>query len=92
MLLSLPVPAENQVDNPPASKTLERAVKTQIRDFTHGNVCSITIETVGDRMVVSGFANSYYQKQLALQAVLEVLGDHSSLQIDLQIEVVEPIG
>lgn len=92
MLLNLPVPAENQANNPPALKTLERAIKTRIKDFTHGNVCSITIQAAVDRMVVSGFANSYYQKQLALQAVLEVLGDHSSLQIDLQIEVMEPIG
>src|SRR5262245_8415471 len=61
-----------------------------IEQRTGGRVHKLSVETVGDRLVVHGYSGSYYVRQLALAAVfetLEAMDFEKPEQVDLDIEV-----
>ena len=58
---------------------------------THGQVQALTVQILGGRTVLSGFAESYYAIQLAvvgLQETLDALGLDRPGRVDLNIDVV----
>ena len=61
-----------------------------IEQRTTGRVHSLCVETIGGRVIVHGHTGSYYVRQLALAAVLEVLeaseAEHPE-PVELDIEV-----
>ncbi len=46
------------------------------------------VEVIDRTVVVRGRAPSHHVKQLALVGVLDVLGSHDSMQVELNVEVV----
>ena len=51
---------------------------------SHASVESLTVTTVNDQVVLAGFASSFYIKQLATQATLEVEPEISFVN-DIQV-------
>jgi hypothetical protein len=47
----------------------------------------LKVQVLGNRVALRGCAPSYYVKQLALHAALEVLGPAAALGIDLDVKV-----
>ena len=66
---------------------LERAVEEQIVQRTWGRIHALRVERIGERLIVHGRTSSYYVKQLALLATLEVLGSSDTVTLDLDIQV-----
>ena len=74
----------------PAATDLNSHVERWIEQRTGGRVHSLSVEAVGDRVIVHGHTGSYYVRQLALAAVLEALEAAESEppeQVELDIEV-----
>ena len=59
-------------------------IQAQIETRTHASVESLTVTTVNDQVVLAGFASSFYIKQLATQATLEVEPEISFVN-DIQV-------
>jgi carbon storage regulator len=57
---------------------LDRCLAEWIGRRTNGRIRRLSVKTVGDRMVISGSAASYYALQLAQAAVSEVLDTWNS--------------
>jgi len=77
MLVKDPVRAPN--------KKLEQAVERKIARRTWGRVGQLRVEIEHGRLVVHGYALSYYAIQLALAAVREV---YPSGAVDLDIQII----
>ena len=69
---------------------LERAVEEQIVQRTWGRIHALRVERIGERLIIHGRTSSYYVKQLALLAALEVLGSRETATLDLDIQVGQP--
>ena len=53
---------------------------------TWGRLRDLRVELVGNTAIVRGWTNSYYIKQLAIQALLEALGDSEWIPlVDIQV-------
>jgi hypothetical protein len=72
-----------QMDGCDLKETIER----QIEQRTWGRIHRLHVESSGGRLIVHGCTSSYYSKQLALEAALEVLGWTENTQVELDIEV-----
>jgi hypothetical protein len=70
---------------------LEASVERRIQERTWGRVRQLRVEAGQDRLVVRGCTPSYYVKQLAVQAVLEVVG-WDAPRVDLDLQVSESAG
>ena len=70
-------------------RLLERAkaFKHQIVQRTGGRVETLEVELIDDCVVVRGIVPCYYLKQLALQAVLDLIGAASATRIELNVQV-----
>jgi hypothetical protein len=69
---------------------LETHLVRAITACTHGQVQALTVQILGGRTVLSGFAESYYAIQLAvvrLQEAVDALGLDRPGRVDLNIEV-----
>ena len=69
---------------------LETHLVRAIAARTHGQVQALTVQILGGRTVLSGFAESYYAIQLALvelQNAVDALGLDRPGRVDLNIEV-----
>ena len=69
---------------------LETHLARAIAARTHGQVQALTVQILGGRTVLSGFAESYYAIQLAvveLQEAVDALGLDRPGRVDLNIEV-----
>ena len=66
---------------------LEGSIERRIAERTWGRVHWLRVAVGDGRAVVSGYAPSYYIKQLAIQAALEALGTDESLLPVLDIQV-----
>jgi hypothetical protein len=64
-------------------------IKQRIVHRTGGRIQMLEVEVIDRTVVVRGCAPSHYVKQLALVGVLDVLGCHDSMQIELNVEVVD---
>jgi hypothetical protein len=69
---------------PPTDAELEQRLERQILQRTWGRIHQLRVEARPDRAVIHGYTSSYYAKQLAIQAVREVL---DSVPVELDIEV-----
>ena len=66
---------------------LELALGRQIELRTHGRIRPLSVDVRPDRIVVGGTAPSYYLKQLALEAVLDVTRTRGPLLVAMKIRV-----
>jgi hypothetical protein len=69
------------------SAALEQAIKQQIARRTGGRVQMLEVELKNGEVVIRGRAPCYYLKQLALQAVLDVIGSAGATTIQHHVEV-----
>jgi hypothetical protein len=75
---------KSQLGNAELLWNLER----QIVQRTLGRVRDLHVETQDDRVIVRGFTPSYFMKQLAIQAALEVLDrEQRPRELDMQLDV-----
>jgi hypothetical protein len=74
----------------PASPGLEKAIMHQIGQRTGARIQMLEVEMVDDVVIIRGYAPCYYVKQLALQAVLDVLGSFRTSRVELNVYVPEP--
>ena len=72
-----------ELDGPDLTCQLENWIEQR----TSGRVRDVSVEIIGRRVVVHGHAGSYYVRQLALAAVLEVLQPERVEQVELDIDV-----
>jgi len=69
----------------------QQEVRRRIAARTHGRVFGVEVEVIDGRVIVRGRSNSYYGKQLACAAAVELLDGLNFAplrQIELDIEVV----
>jgi len=66
---------------------LEEAIASRIGQRTSGRLRRLRVEASAERVVVRGATSSYYIKQLALQAALEVTRSANGPQVELDIAV-----
>ena len=66
---------------------LELDITRQIAQRTSGRVHQLQVKVTEDRVVLYGYTASYYVKQLALQAVLDVLSSMNSTSVALEIQI-----
>jgi hypothetical protein len=72
------------------SGDLAGSIEGQILKRTWGRVHHLRVEENADRLTIRGSAPSYYVKQLAIQAVLDVLGPEAAPHVWVDLEVSEP--
>ena len=73
-----------------ATGDLTAFVERWIDRRTGGRVRSLSVERVGDRLMVHGFTGSHYVRQLVLAAVLEALESsqvNQAFRVDIDIQV-----
>jgi hypothetical protein len=70
-----------------APAELAQAIERHIVERTWGRVRRLGIDVQDDRVYVHGNTPSYYVKQLAIQAVRDVLGEDEPIAIRVDIEV-----
>jgi osmotically-inducible protein OsmY len=66
---------------------LQQAIERQIVQRTWGRIHRLQVDVCDGHVVVHGCTQSYYQKQLALQGVLDVLGSTDPRQVEMDIVV-----
>ncbi len=66
---------------------LPQTVEREIRQRTWGRVSQLQVELADGRVIIRGCSSSYYAKQLAIQAAMEVIGEDDSVQLEVDIEV-----
>jgi hypothetical protein len=66
---------------------LEDEIRLRILEKTWGRVQMAKIEAAGNRIVITGRAPSYYLKQLAIQAALDVLGARGRGEVEMDLKV-----
>jgi hypothetical protein len=74
-------------DRQPLMAERAEAFVCKIVQRTGGRIAALEVEFVDDRVVIRGTVPCYYIKQLALQAVLDLIGSAVATRIDLNIQV-----
>jgi osmotically-inducible protein OsmY len=69
------------------SVSLEQTLERRITERTWGRIRRLQVEVAEGRVLIRGFTESYYAKQLAIQGALDVLGPGRARELVLQIEV-----
>ena len=70
---------------------LRQTIERQIAQRTWGRVHRLALEDTENRLVVRGYTCSYYVKQLAIQAILEVVGaEMKEVQVDIEVGAAGP--
>jgi len=71
---------------------LRQTIEWQIAQRTWGRVHRLALEDTENRLVVRGYTCSYYVKQLAIQAILEVVGaEMKEVQVDIEVGAAGPV-
>jgi hypothetical protein len=70
----------------PTPDALQQTIERQIAERTWGRVHRLQVEVTEGRVSVRGYTSRYYDKQLAIQAVLEILSPNRAT-VDMAIEV-----
>ena len=68
-------------------EALARNVEQKIVQRTWGRIHRLQVEVTEGRLVVHGCTSSYYAKQLALEAALQLLGSTDATIVELDIQV-----
>jgi hypothetical protein len=68
-----------------SSDATEQAVRDGIVRRTGGRVRMLAVEVQGELVVIRGWTSCYYLKQLAIQAVLEVVGFARPVRVELDV-------
>src|SRR5262245_37713201 len=76
-----------QESGQPKPSKLDQDIKERIAQVTGGRIHDLEVELTDDRLVIRGICASYYVKQLALQAVLDVVGDPAAINLEFNVEV-----
>jgi hypothetical protein len=71
----------------PQLRDLEETIKDRIAQRTRVRMRSLTVAVSGDRIVISGWAPSYYLMQLALQGALEAAWSAGAYRVELNVHV-----
>jgi hypothetical protein len=71
---------------------LAQAIERQIVQRTWGRIHRLQVEIIDDRVVVHGYTQSYYSKQLALEGVLDVIDDSTRVELDIHVAAVPRIA
>jgi hypothetical protein len=74
------------------SEDLAQAIERQIVQRTWGRIHRLQVEVIDDRVVVHGYTQSYYSKQLALEGVLDVIDDSTRVELDIHVATVPRIA
>jgi hypothetical protein len=69
------------------SAKLAEALERRITERTWGRIRRLRVDVADDRVLIHGFTQSYYAKQLAIQGALDVLGPGRPRELVLNIEV-----
>jgi hypothetical protein len=67
------------------SAGLAQAIERQIVQRTWGRIHRLQVEVIKDRVVVHGYTQTHYVKQLALEGVRDVIGDCDGVELDVQV-------
>jgi hypothetical protein len=71
----------------PRSAELEQAIRHRILERTGRRIRALEVEVVGDHIGIRGRTATFHLKQLALQALLEVIGTVGLNRIEHNIQV-----
>lgn len=63
---------------------LALAIEHQIRQRTNGRVKRLEVQVLDGTVIVTGDADSYYTKQLAMEGIVDVLG---AIETDIQLDI-----
>ena len=66
--------------------TIDESVRVQIREHTNGLIHGLQVNVTTEHVILTGRTSSYYAKQLASHAAMNVLGE--VLELTNNIEVV----
>jgi len=66
--------------------TIDQSVRVQIRQHTNGLIHGLQVNVTTEHVILTGRTSSYYAKQLASHAAMNVLGE--VLELTNNIEVV----
>jgi len=66
---------------------LTEILQDRIQWRTGGRIRQLCVVTGNDRVVIQGMTSSFYLKQLALAAILEVIGSTAAFRVTLDIHV-----
>ena len=64
---------------------LAQAIERQIVQRTWGRIHRLQVEVIDDRVVVHGYTQTHYSKQLALEGVRDVIDDSTRVELDIQV-------
>ncbi|MCI0376867.1 MAG: hypothetical protein L0215_04625 [Gemmataceae bacterium] len=68
---------------------LEQAIERHIKERTWGRVRRLRVEVSKERVFVFGLSSTYYVKQLAIQAVLEILSSGTYPPVVIELDVAQ---
>ncbi|HEV3145749.1 MAG TPA: hypothetical protein VGZ47_17810 [Gemmataceae bacterium] len=71
----------------PKPAQLDLAIKDRITQATGGRIHALVVELVQERVIIRGTALTYHVKQLALEAVLDVVGPVDMGRVEFNIQV-----
>jgi hypothetical protein len=70
---------------------LRQTIERQIAQRTWGRIHRLALEDRENRLIVHGYTCSYYVKQLAIQAILDVVGaEAKEVQVDIEVGAAGP--
>jgi hypothetical protein len=65
---------------------LAQAIERQIEQRTWGRIHRLQVELIDDRVVVHGYTQTHYVKQLALEGVRDVIGSSAHVELDVYVD------
>jgi hypothetical protein len=71
----------------PRLANFEDAIRHQIVQRKGVRLGNLEIEATADRVIVRGAAASFHLKQLMIQGVLDVIGRHGTIRLEIDVEV-----
>jgi hypothetical protein len=67
------------------SPSLADSISRLVQSRTGGRIRSLNVEVVGGDVVISGRASTYYLKQLATHAALDLAGQFATLSNEIAV-------
>jgi hypothetical protein len=65
-------------------RQLALAIDNQIRQRTNGRIKQLDVKVLDGTVLVTGIADSYHAKQLAMEGIVDVLG---AIETDVQLNI-----
>jgi hypothetical protein len=85
----LPVVARTRSEEESPVTVLKQAIRARIVERTGGRIQLLDVEATNNGVIIRGRASRYYLKQLALEAVREVVGLNHEARVKLEVLVQE---